>query len=94
MSIRVDIERLVLQDITLAHADRRALLAAVERTIADQLSAAPPRADSGDRSADVVQAGPIALRGNADRAGHLGSLATGIATATTGALAGPRGSTS
>ena len=92
MSVRVDIERLVLHDIALAPADRRRLLAAVQHGIAEQLSAATVGRDVAGGAVPLIRSAPITVP--AKPAGtQVHSLAAGIAGAATAAVTQLRGGT-
>lgn len=91
MSIRVEVERLVLHDIPLAHSDRRRLLAAVEQAITERIVATQAGWDIADGAVPVIHTGPVTLP-TAEPAGtQLDSLAAGIATAATTAVTQLRG---
>lgn len=92
MSIHVQIDRLVLHDMALAHADRPRLLTAIEHAIAEQVAAMASGAIA-DRAVPVIHGDPIALPGHSPTAAQLGALATGIAGAATSALTQAGGGT-
>ncbi|PXX60822.1 hypothetical protein DFR70_10913 [Nocardia tenerifensis] len=79
MNIRVEVERLVLQGLPISQADRARLLSAVETAITEQLTA--PGEPWAPVAVAKVAAGQITLPDN-----KVGSLAAGIATATTRAI--------
>ena len=83
MTMHIEVERLVLQDLPVAPGDRRRLLAAVEQAIRQQLTAQPPQWQDGT-AVPVLRPSPITLPGTPD--GSIGALANGIAGATTGAV--------
>jgi hypothetical protein len=93
MSVRVDIERLVVHDIALAPADRRRLLAAVQHRIAEQLSAATVGRDVAGGAVPLIRSAPITLAAAEPAGTQVHSLAAGIAGAATAAVTQPRGGT-
>jgi hypothetical protein len=93
MTVRVEIERLVVHDIPLAQVDRRRLLAAVEQAIAEQTAGAAAGWDIADAAVPVVHTAPIILASDRAAGTQLDALAGGIATAATTAMAQTRGGT-
>jgi hypothetical protein len=93
MIIRVDVERLVLHNVALAHADRRRLLVAVEQAIAEQATTAAAGWDLTDAAVPVLHAGTITLPAAKPAGTQVDSLAAGIAGAATAAVAQLRGGT-
>jgi hypothetical protein len=87
MTIHVEIDRVVLHGIAVNHADRRALLAAVQRAVTEQLSGAGPLGHIEARVQPVLHADPIRLPAHGRAAARLDALATGIAGAAGMAMA-------
>jgi len=91
VTIRVEVERLVLHDFPLAHTDRRGLLAAVEQAIAEQMAAAAAGWDIVGGAVPVIRTNPITLAGGEPAGTPVDALADGIAAAATSAVGQLRG---
>ena len=78
MTIRVEVERIVLHDIPVSQAERPGLLAAIEHAIADQLTGGWPSRPTQSDAVPVLRPSPVPVTGG---------LATGIAGATVSAIA-------
>jgi hypothetical protein len=83
MTIRIEVDRLVVRGMSLGHAERRGLVSAVEQAIAERAVSA---ADGWrDVAVPTVRTAPIVLPAGAG----VGTVAAGIAEAATGAIANP-----